>query len=95
MKVRDLIETLEDMDPDADVFVAIQPEYPFECRLAGVCERGDYLDEDEADDEAEPWSGSDRWAASDSDLPKSDVLILAGDQVRYGAKAAWDAARGR
>ena len=96
MNVQDLIEILEGMDPEADVFVATQPEYPFECRLAGVCRRGDYADDGEnAYAAVDPWTGSDRWTASESDLPKNDVLILTGDQVRYGAKAAWDAARGR
>ena len=94
MKVQDLIEILEEMDAEADVFIATQPEYPFECRLAGVCQRVDYADDGGSDD-AEPWHGSDRWTASELDLPKNDVLILTGDQMRYGAKAAWAAARGR
>ena len=46
MKVQDLIDILEAMDPEAAVFVGVQPEYPFECNLAGICERGDYVDDD-------------------------------------------------
>lgn len=90
MKVRELIEILEDMDPDADVFVMSQESWPFECSVAGVAERGDWLEEDP---EAEPWSRRDRWGASEAQLPANDVFIVEGSQLRYGAKAAWEAAR--
>lgn len=90
MKVRELIEILEDMDPDADVFVMSQESWPFECSVAGVAERGDWLEEDL---EAEPWAGRDRWGASEAQLPANDVFIVEGSQIRYGAKAAWEAAR--
>ena len=91
MKVHELIEILQEMDPEADVFLAVQPGYPFEHSVAGVCQRGDWLDD--ADDTAQPWADGDRWGASDDQLPKNDVLLIDGGQVRYGAKAAWDAAR--
>lgn len=90
MKVRELIEILEDKDPDADVFVMSQESYPFECRVAGVAERGDWVEDDETE---EPWTDRDRWGASESQLPANDVFIVEGSQVRYGAKAAWEAAR--
>ena len=90
MKVSELIEILEDMDPEAEVFLGVQPGYPFEHRIGGVCQRGDWVEEDETD---EPWTGRDRWGASDGQFPRNDVLLLDGGQVRYGSKAAWDAAR--
>ena len=92
MRVSELMEILETMNPDAAVWLAVQPEYPFEVALAGVCERRDFADCDDnaAEDIA---ADSDRWSASESELPASDVLILAGSQVRYGNKLAWDAAR--
>ena len=92
MRVSELMEILETMNPDAAVWLAVQPEYPFEVALAGVCERGDYA---EVDETAQPWTGSDRWSASESELPANDVLILAGSQARYGNKDAWGAARRR
>lgn len=90
MKVHELIEILEDMDPDAEVFLGVQPAYPFEHAVAGVVQRGDWVEEDETE---EPWTDRDCWGASDGQLPRNDVLILDGGQVRYGAKAAWDAVR--
>lgn len=34
--VRDLINELEEFDPDAEVRLAIQPQWPFEHRIADV-----------------------------------------------------------
>jgi len=90
MKVHELIEILQEMDPDADVYLGVQPNYPFEHRIAGLAQRGDWTEDDETE---EPGTDRDRWGASDGQLPNNDVLILDGGQVRYGAKAAWDTAR--
>ena len=90
MKVNELIEILQGMDPDADVFVMSQESWPFECALAGVCQRSDFAEEDP---EAEPLGDRDRWGASEAQLPMSDVFLVEGSQVRYGSKAAWEAAR--
>ncbi len=95
MKVQELIEILQDMDPGADVWVMSQENYPFEHRVAGVCQRGDWADDAEEGETTEPWTDRDRWGASDAQLPANDVFIVEGGQVRYGARAAWDAARGR
>ncbi len=91
MKVKDLIELLEGMDEDADVYLMGQPNYPFEHGIAGVCQRGDFAGEDE-DDDCE--ARVDRWAASDDALPKNDVFLCEGSQLRYGNKDAWDACNG-
>ena len=94
MLVSELIEILEGLDPNAAVWIAVQPTYPFEHSCAGICERRDFADCD--DDAAEDVAAdSDRWSASESELPASDVLILAGSQARHGNKDAWDAARRR
>ena len=90
MKVHELIEILQDMDADADVWLMTQQNYPFEHSIAGVAQRGDWAEDDETD---EPWTDRDRWGASESQLPQNDVFIVEGGQVRYGAKAAWDAVR--
>jgi hypothetical protein len=34
--VSELIELLEEQDPDAEVLVMMQQNWPFECSLAGV-----------------------------------------------------------
>ena len=92
MKVRDLIEFLEDMDPDADVFIMSQENWPFECSVAGICEREDFIEPD-PEEESEPWTKRDRWAASDQQLPAKDVFIVEGNQLRYGSKRAWEVVR--
>jgi hypothetical protein len=96
MKVKELIEILEECDAEADVFVMSQENYPFEHRLAGVAVRKDFAECDEADGEEEgptvPPSG-DRWTAPERSLPRNDVFILEGSQVRYGSSAAWGAGR--
>jgi hypothetical protein len=81
MKVKELIEILEDMDPEATVLLASQPNWPFEYGLAGVAVRGDF--EDGGGDEPTYGLGT----------AANDVFIVEGQQLRYGSKAAWSAAR--
>jgi hypothetical protein len=92
MKVRELMALLSEMDPDASVYVAIQPEYPFEVALLGIAVRRDFTETDEdglEDDE----SHQDRWSTPARLLPGNDVLLVTGEQVRYGERATWDAVR--
>lgn len=88
MRVRELLALLAELEPDAEVFVAVQPSWPFEHRLLGVAVREDFTETDEDADEV-----LDRWSAHASRLPKDDVLLVAGDQVRYGDAAVWDVVR--
>lgn len=39
MKVSKLIELLEKMDPDADVKLAVNPSWPFECGISHITEK--------------------------------------------------------
>ena len=89
MKVHELIEILEELDPDASVYVMSQQSWPFEVAIHGVAVREDFTEPDLDD---EPHEG-DRWTASEGALPGSDVFIVEGGQLRYGSKDAWDAAR--
>ena len=89
MKVSELIELLEEQDPDAEVLVMMQQNWPFECSLAGVTtreeiERAD-REEDGEDDDAEE-------EPRERGTAKSDVFLVEGDQLRYGSKTAWDVA---
>jgi hypothetical protein len=100
MKVRELIAVLEDLDPEAAVYIMSQPNYPFEHAVSGVALREDFTDcDDEDDEEAEdeeeerPTPARDRWTARDTDLPSTDVFILEGEQLRYGSREAWSARR--
>ena len=82
MKVCDLIERLEECDPDADVLLMTQESWPFENDTVGVITREALLVECEDSDDAE-YNGSDGEA--------TDVFIVEGQQLRYGSKAAWTA----
>ena len=90
MKVSELIELLEEQDPDAEVLVMMQQSWPFECSLAGVTTREEMLradrdeDGDGDDDEQEP--------RFESGAAKSDVFLVEGEQLRYGSKTAWSVA---
>jgi hypothetical protein len=83
MKVRELIAILQEKDPDANVLVMMQQNYPFECAFAGVAVREDFIEIDEEDEV--------RLAASGERA--NDVFLLEGSQLRYGSKRAWEAAR--
>lgn len=96
MKVRTLIELLEECDPEADVYIMGQQNYPFENTIHGITVREEFSDCDDDDDEDDNEPAApprDRWTASDVQLPRNDVFIVEGQQTRYGSKDAWDAAR--
>jgi hypothetical protein len=76
MKVSELIELLEEQDPDAEVLVMSQPNWPFELSLAGVTTREEMLradrDEDgDGDDDEEPASSAARPRATSSSSKES------------------------
>ena len=86
MKVSERIELLEEQDPDAEVLVMMQQNWPFECSLAGVTTREEMLradrdDGDDGDDDEEP--------RRERGTAKNDVFLVEGQQLRYGSKAAW------
>ncbi len=77
MKVKELIEILSTLDPEAAVVLASQPSYPMEYALRGVAVRSDFCEDERLSSGAQP----------------SDVLLLEGSHLRYGARAAWDQPR--
>ena len=77
MKVSELIELLQDQDPDAEVMIMSQENWPFENAVAGVAVREDCED----DEREEP--------RYEKGTAPSDVFIVEGQQLRYGSKAAW------
>ncbi|MBK6682919.1 MAG: hypothetical protein IPG45_00470 [Deltaproteobacteria bacterium] len=86
MKVSELIELLEEQDPDAEVLVMSQPNWPFELGLAGVTTREEMLraDREDGDDDEEP--------RLERGTAKNDVFLVEGEQLRYGSKTAWSVA---
>jgi hypothetical protein len=75
MKVRDLMQALECYDPDAEVILCIQSQWPMESALLAAVSREEMQGQD-----APPSGGS-----------GTDVLLVEGSQIRYGSKAAWQA----
>lgn len=88
MKVRDLIEILEDQDPDAEVLIMSQQSWPFENAIAGVAVREEIVEDDEDLDDLEREE-----PRYEKGTAANDVFIVEGQQLRYGSRAAWDAAR--
>jgi hypothetical protein len=86
MKVRDLIELLEDADPNATVLIVSQQHWPFENEIHGIALREDVGSDEACDDD----EGEARFPDGTS---ASDVLIVEGAQLRYGNRAAWEVAR--
>jgi hypothetical protein len=87
MKVSELIEILSEMNADAQVFIASQPNWPFEYSVCGVARRAEMNGDDADDDEAA--------ATYEPGTAPSDVFICEGTQLRYGSKTAWEVARCR
>ena len=77
MKVKHLLRILSEMDLEADVLIASQPGHPMEYAVAGVALRSDVSGE----------------AVETARGGPSDVLLLEGAWLRYGARAAWSEAR--
>ena len=88
MKVKELIDILEEQDPDAEVLIMSQQNWPFENGVYGVTVRSE-MDGDDEDGENE--DGADTTAARDG-RATNDVFIVEGSQLRYGSKTAWDVA---
>ena len=88
MKVSELSELLEEQDPDAEVLVMSQENWPFECAIAGVATRDEILraDADERDEDDE------RADCLEPGAHRNDVFIVEGEQLRYGSKTAWNVA---
>ena len=88
MKVKELIEYLEDENPDAEVLIMSQPSWPFEHSVAGVVGNEILLRDADADD---PFDSDEHPKTFDgATLDKDRVFILEGRQLRYGNKDAWN-----
>lgn len=85
MKVQELIDLLEEQDPDAEVLVMTQQNWPFENAVYGVTVRSELTGEDDEDDD-EPVASRPEGGAP------NDVFIVEGSQLRYGSKTAWEVA---
>ena len=93
MKVHQLIQILDELDSDGEVYVMVDRSWAFECAVAGVAIREDFVEAEEDDPEILEEARRDRWGAPAELLPRNDVFIVVGDQERYGDVRAWDVAR--
>lgn len=97
MKVAQLIQLLEDMDPDAEVYFASQPSYPFEMAITDVTTRGEVEgfepapSDDEYSNEPVTYHRNLRWG--EPEAAAEDVILVEGLQVRYGSQKYWESAR--
>jgi len=49
MKVKELMELLSEVDPDANVRLMLQPRYPFEHGIRGIAIRSDFQEVEGSD----------------------------------------------
>lgn len=85
MKVKELIEILEGMNPEAEVYTMSQKQWPFENVVKAVVERDLFEEVDREEEDAK--------AQEDPYYRRKtvdDVFIVEGKQIRYGNKEAWD-----
>ena len=87
MKVKDLISLLEDTDPDTEVRLMTQENYPFENALIGAWQPP-------AEGEDEDGNG---FTPADGDefghragQPVKVLYLVEGRQLGYGTKDAWN-----
>lgn len=84
MTVRDLIDRLSEVDPDATLRIAFQPSWPLAADVAGVADADDLH------------GGG---AIEEDDVAPADVVWLVAaagvgyDVHPYAPRGAWDAAR--
>jgi hypothetical protein len=93
MKVKELIDILEEQDPDADVLIMSQQSWPFENGVYGVTVRSE-MDGGDDDDDDDGDKNENATAATEArdGRATNDVFIVEGSQLRYGSKTAWDVA---
>ena len=87
MQLSELIETLQEYQElhggDCEVRLMMQPSWPFEYSVAGVCSSEEIADEGE--DEAE----QDGYYASEDEADPT-IYLVERSQECYGTKVAWD-----
>lgn len=90
MTVAELMALLEDCDPDAQVILMTQRQWPWENALVGVAVRAEA---EELDADGDHEATTDRESRRETGTSGSDVFLLEGEQLRYGSAAAWRARR--
>ena len=82
MKVCDLIEMLSDYDPECEVRIAIQPNYPMEYSIDSVISTDDVKDD-------EDYANEDCKEQSDVVEELPIVYLTEGQWISYSRKDLW------
>ena len=85
MTVQDLIDRLQDFEPDTEVRLMTQQSWPFENEVAGLCDGRDLKSEEPCD------CGEPGCEDCDPEKQEAIVYIVEGGQLGYGNKNAWSA----
>jgi len=86
MKVKQLIAYLAEQDPEAEVLIMSQQNWPFEHTVFGVTARS------EMEQSEEDYTGEPPPERRPDGRASTDVFIVEGSQQRYGSKTAWELA---
>jgi hypothetical protein len=89
MTVKELMETLESCNPDAEVRIATQSSYPFQSSVAGAVD-GNLIVE-YAMDERPGERVADIIGDFNGSVDPDTVYIVEGSQLGYFTKRAWEA----
>ena len=94
MTVQELIDLLQEHDPEAEVRIMSQEGWPFECSLFGVTTREKLADDDcecdrLPDEPHEEGCPAAEGQEHEDGLEGRDVFLVEGQQERYGSKSAW------
>jgi len=85
MTVQELIDILQDQNPDADVRLMTQQSWPFENNIRGVTD-SEELRRAAGEDDEPPCDCGD----PECEDPDPVVYIVEGSQLGYGDKNAWN-----
>lgn len=87
--VADLIEELQNFDPESPVFVAFQPSWPLAAEIANITEVSPDDEDEDWDEEQQEWVP----VNEQPDVPNVVWIALTsgvrGDMSPYAPKAAW------
>lgn len=87
MNVRDLIERLNDLDPEAEVLIASQPSWPMQNKLTGVASAEDVQAETACEDH-------ETYNCPLCEVPPIIYLVEGSSPDQpYAPRAAWEVAR--
>lgn len=86
MTVTELMEVLEDLNPEAEIRLMIQRHYPMQSGLYGICtdEAMKHADGDEGEEDEQEDRNDSR--------TESVVYLVEGAHIAYGNKKAWSVA---